>query len=45
MEAALERKTPVSDVLLRILEKRFSTLSQEAVVGMKCNVQRGWRAR
>ena len=45
-EAELEPKTPCRMCCRVILEKGFSTaLSQEAVVGMKWNVRRGWRAR
>ena len=43
--SAIERKTPRRMRCRVILEKKFSTaLSQEAEVGVKWKVQRGWRA-
>src|SRR5438094_599376 len=42
--SAIERKTPRRMRCRVILEKKFSTaLSQEAEVGVKWKVQRGWR--
>ena len=39
-----DRVEDAADALSGILEKKFSTaLSQEAEVGVKWNVQRGWR--
>jgi len=43
-KSAIERKTPRRMRCRVILEKKSSTaLSQEAEVGVKWNVQRGWR--
>src|SRR5437660_12368166 len=43
-KSAIERKTPRRMRWRVILEKKFSTaLSQEAEVGVKWKVQRGWR--
>jgi hypothetical protein len=42
--SAIERKTPRRMRWRVIFEKKFSTaLSQEAEVGVKWKVQRGWR--
>ena len=42
--SAIERNTPRRMRCRVILEKKFSTaLSQEAEVGVKWKVQRGWR--
>ena len=43
--SAIERKTARRMRCRVILEKKFSTaLSQEAEVGVKWKIQRGWRA-